>query len=333
MPENFEKNRGEEESIPERTSGLMKVVGVLPKIEKEILSDVGDKYFGKQEKYDIEREKTPEELKIIEGILNYLPDFVKKYGGMSVPLTPEHIHIADYHQLTDEEKKLLKKKHAETKGAYNHVKESVLIVVNEKEDNNLNFAQLVAHELMHFSSFQSADLENKNSHDLNAMNRITGLSIRTGKNDKEIYFDGFNEAMTEELAMRFGEEFFESIDELSKNIETRNNIRDRYSIGEEKAKRNIANVITKKVESGPKAGMWKSTILKYSYPREREMMTKIIDDIYNANKNDFESSEKVFDIFAKAYFTGNILPIARLVEKTFGKGSFRKLGEETKKEK
>jgi len=34
----------------------------------------------------------------------------------------------------------------------------------------------------------------------------------------------------------------------------------------------------------------------------------------------------VYKVFLKAHFTGRLLPIGRLIEKTFGEGSFRLLG-------
>ena len=36
----------------------------------------------------------------------------------------------------------------------------------------------------------------------------------------------------------------------------------------------------------------------------------------------------IFDEFARAHFTGNLLPLARIIEKTLGRGSFRKVAEE-----
>ena len=56
----------------------------------------------------------------------------------------------------------------------------------------------------------------------------------------------------------------------------------------------------------------------------------MIDDLYLKNKGSFESKEDVFDLIAKAVLTGRLLSVARLMEKTHGKGSFRKLGAETK---
>ena len=56
----------------------------------------------------------------------------------------------------------------------------------------------------------------------------------------------------------------------------------------------------------------------------------IIKEIYMGNRENFESEDDIFNLFAKAVMSGELLPVARLIEKTYGKGSFRKLGQETK---
>jgi len=40
----------------------------------------------------------------------------------------------------------------------------------------------------------------------------------------------------------------------------------------------------------------------------------------------FKSADDVYKIFLNAHFTGHLVTIGRLVEKTFGEGSFRELG-------
>ena len=53
----------------------------------------------------------------------------------------------------------------------------------------------------------------------------------------------------------------------------------------------------------------------------------MIDKILEKNPDKFQDKEEVFEVFAKGMITGNILPVGRLVERTFGKGTLRKIGE------
>ncbi|MEK7508328.1 MAG: hypothetical protein AAB568_00535 [Patescibacteria group bacterium] len=63
-----------------------------------------------------------------------------------------------------------------------------------------------------------------------------------------------------------------------------------------------------------------------SYAAERKFLKSLIKKIYEKNRGEFESKEEVFKLFADATISGRLLPLARAVEKTFGKGYFRDLG-------
>jgi hypothetical protein len=62
--------------------------------------------------------------------------------------------------------------------------------------------------------------------------------------------------------------------------------------------------------------------------REREVanMMRLIKTIGERNKGKHESFQEILNIFLKGEVTGNILPAARIIERTYGKGAFRKLG-------
>jgi len=63
--------------------------------------------------------------------------------------------------------------------------------------------------------------------------------------------------------------------------------------------------------------------VSYPYHEERQQFNSMVDELFEKNKDDFESREEVFRLFAEATVSGRLLPVARLIEKTFGKGSFR----------
>ncbi len=65
----------------------------------------------------------------------------------------------------------------------------------------------------------------------------------------------------------------------------------------------------------------------FSRKEEAELLNSIINDILI--KNPGASREEIEEFFIRAQISGNLLPIARLIEKTYGKGSFRQLGEKT----
>ena len=68
---------------------------------------------------------------------------------------------------------------------------------------------------------------------------------------------------------------------------------------------------------------------EFSRSRELRDLNDLVNNLYEQNKSEFENKEKVMNIFLEAQVTGHLLKIGRLVEKTYGKGSFRELGKLT----
>lgn len=71
----------------------------------------------------------------------------------------------------------------------------------------------------------------------------------------------------------------------------------------------------------------KGRIRQFSYSPQRIILENLIHHILKKNKSKFNSSTEVAKIFLKGLFEGRMLPLARLIEDIFGKGSFRRLGE------
>lgn len=128
--------------------------------------------------------------------------------------------------------------------------------------------------------------------DRKLVNRRYGLSVPIKKNIENLYFGEINEAVTEELARRFARKYFSQIPVLTREV---NNV-------------TIEN-----------------------YVSARNKLNGFMDSLYEDNKDKFSSREEVFNLFAVAVVKGDLLPLARLVEKTYGKGSFRRLGKIAKR--
>ncbi len=71
-------------------------------------------------------------------------------------------------------------------------------------------------------------------------------------------------------------------------------------------------------------------IEEFQYRYERKFLRNLIATLYKENESQFQSEEDIERLFIKGGFDGNIMPVARLIEGTFRKGSFRKLGEVTR---
>ena len=64
----------------------------------------------------------------------------------------------------------------------------------------------------------------------------------------------------------------------------------------------------------------------FAYRPHRMVLNYVCDEIKKEFPDQYTDSGAVFKEFLKANFTGQLMTIARLVEKTFGEGSFRLLG-------
>ncbi len=262
--------------------------------------------FLSQEAFDEEREKTPEEKEALGQILDKMPSFIKKYGGKYVsPTQIEHVHFVsedDLHKALDSQS---------TMGAYNPIAQTIYVA-----DQNISLnISAACHELFHLNSFQSLWFrEHEGETEKTFQQRRIGFEIY-GKDDGEtVYFSMINEAITEELNIRFQKKCFSEIPVIERERERKiKAIEGTPVLGKE-----MLRSIFERQEKG-------------SYLLEREKLNEVISAIFDANTRKYQSRENVFDEFAKAYFTGNLLIVSKLIEKTFGKGSFRKLGEETKR--
>jgi hypothetical protein len=146
--------------------------------------------------------------------------------------------------------------------------------------------------------------------------RRIGLNIFNEANTRRFLLD-FDEAVIEELTKRFDMRYFDQTVSLSEEYADRERIRSRVAHPEE-----IAAVLTSQLENGG----WQSEITGYAYKKQRDRLNVLVKEIHERNPGRFSSTEEVFKVFAKAVLSGRLLELARLIDQTFGKGGFRKLG-------
>jgi|SRR3989344_1348847 len=319
----FEDNNKEEEN--KRKSGISKVVGVDSIQEQEIQQQLQNVFENQSEVKisgellkDYEQEKTDEEKEIIDYILEKIPEFIRDYGGTFLNVTADHIHILDKEKIGEEEKKKLSI--TRENGGYNWQNQTIYLL-EARRDSKLLKTQMLVHEILHFVSFQSIEITEKGKRKIN----IRRLGIEIGsKRKREIYFEDINEAITEELVKRFDEKYFEGLSILHEELKHREGFRKNKTENTD----DISNLEIVK-EIGP--GNFEAIGYRYAYEKERQYLNEIIENIYKNNPEEFNTKEEVFKIFGEAAMSGKLLKIARLIEKTYGKGSFRILGEETQR--
>lgn len=158
--------------------------------------------------------------------------------------------------------------------------------------------------------------------------RRRGLAVFSEK-EQEVYFDDFDEAVITELSKRFYRQYFPQIRLLQAELEEMRSFMEGLR-AEDRSKAEDA-VWLKKRETAVK-GKWLTWLIPFSYQKQRAKLNSLIDNLFQKNAGQFQSREQVFNLFAQAALTGRILPLVRLIKKTYGPGSFKKM-EQLKTEK
>lgn len=317
------------------------IVGPAPEKMKEDLSgdlrrelETQEEWTEKFGKY--ERKKTKEEEEMVRFVDREVSKTALSYGANSTRRVPEksfHFIPEKYWTTVFGEK--------EGAGASSFL---TYILVSDKSVDKTKLLEYLFHEVVHQKDYVKIETiktrEEKQGEDIV---KYFDWKLRRGgyqfyhkgmsKQEKNPAFCWLNEALTQELSGRFTEQMiknppprykedFETLKKARKVFGRKGFEEKEISIGKEHKKF---------------FGLQKSWAIIYrqAYYGERQKLWQMIDEIYKKNPEKFEdkdektAKEEIFSLFAKGMFTGKILESARLIEKTFGKGSFKKLGEWT----
>ncbi len=311
-------------------SSIERVVGASPELEEKTLRQqaeiFNDQIF--ESLKDKERVKTPEEVAMIS-LANEMTNTLRKHFGLNdFDVPAQNIHII-------EKDKWIRKEIFD--GVYNSQLQG--IALKDKQESRMEFLATVTHELLHFKSYNALQLAKSKKSEI--MPYRLGLEVFS-RDGKERYFTELNEAMTEELTKRI---FITAFDDLQKNqllkeeiakskkiMEKYPDVRaksGRYLFGPDTfyAKSQLPKEVSELLKYFLGKRLPKITVEKFSYPRQRRTLNSIFEKILKKYPDRFANTESVFEFFSKAYVTGNILPIGRLIEDVFGKGSLRKIAE------
>lgn len=341
--------------LMEGKSPFERIVGGTEEEKVQTLSALQDVYQSKNQRLaEHELEKSPEELECIKKTERIVDGIVEYYGGVPKEVPLDHVYVlgpGSLHEITD----------GKISGGIHYTMSSKIGI--ERGQSKLLFASSVAHEMFHLKSPKSVRL--KTSDDDVHLYR-SGLVMVDTKDAEERsgeekeYFGELEEAVVAECTKRFLVEISKD-DAFRDEVEAVQKIRDwlfSYArvngapaeqltrIDEElKSVANPQEMVARVLAYSDKeevrqvfaAGMFnrlnsEGRVEMLERYRERKKMYDLLDMLVERSMGRFTEREEVFELFARANFTGNYLPLARVVESILGKGSFRKLAEEFKEE-
>lgn len=323
--------------IPKKESGISRII-TAPENEAVIL-ECFKRLFKESVAGPFEEFlKPPELVQSFKEINGFMKIFIKKYGGRALDLKPEHLHLVNISKLEPHQMEFLNKHR--TYGRYSAQRQVIFIFLEDLNIPKLKLAEAVAHEMLHFQAFYSFDLdgdgdqqpdstiapgdielrstpEDGSSQTLVLRRRRAGLAISSAAKRKD-YFRKTDEAVISELTKRFARRYFFQIKYLAEELREKERlIKQSRSAEESPLQKGEVSYIDADQNT-----------YEFAYPQERERLRDIIEDLYKKNKSTFTTKEVIFEMFARASITGRFLSLARLFEKTYGPGTFKKWAEE-----
>jgi len=295
----------------EKFSSFERVVGQVSEDEKnEILRDsceqFSNQYF--QELVDKERKKTSTEVAIINLANQYTNEIRNKYGLSDFDIPAKNIHVIKKDKWPRENEDAL----------YNSMMQAVAL---EENSANIVFMKKVVHEMLHFKSYNAMQVLNGDESEVSEYRSGLTVSTRSGE---EMYFRNLNEAVIEEMTMHILRKVINDklfVDEIRKTSEIMGaNSEARMNNGEYLFDDNT-------FYAEMKDGVNEIRAESFTKKKERKIFNILIEKLLDRNDEIFKSKQEVFEMFAKAMMTGNILPVGKLIDRTFGRGVFRRIGE------
>jgi hypothetical protein len=308
------------ENKPKKSS-ISRIVGKIPEEKKQELLKKYEDLFADQQKEITERKKTPEEVEILALVNKATNEILQKYGLPVFDIPPENSHVI---------KKIFRSDMP--KGHFTPNFQSTSL---DSGSSRTRFLMHSFHEVLHFKSYGASQALKDNIKKLDTY-RI-GLMI-VERDGKKTLFEILNEAVTEAMVKKYATQLLSHpLFEREQN-DTREE-KEKYNDGvfdEEayriyvKSKRVIRNFIRNLFK---KPEQIEYTYEKFVYPDPRKALNMLINKLFIKNPGKFKDENEIMEMFEKAMLTGNILPIGRLIDKTFPKksteetGTFRKIGE------
>lgn len=284
-----------------RESSIQGYVGEeSSELNKQIAKNELDKQFETQEKMNsIEaREKTPVEIEIINFVNDATNKLLADYGIEPFDVPLKNVHIIKEQDWKDKN----------LAGVHNALYQNIEVRAYPEK---IVMASNLFHEMLHFKSYNSVELKNEKIESFR-----NGLKTRT-RPEGEPIFVFLNEAVVSELQKRF-------LTTLDNNLLFKDEI--------ECTKATVAKNKSLQVKEGLfyakeiQEGIY-TTDHTEGYKEERGILMMLMEKIRERNPGNFEDTEEVFTMFVKGLFSPSLLHIGKLIDSSFGTGTFREIAD------
>jgi hypothetical protein len=203
-----------------------------------------------------------------------------------------------------------------------------LILINMEctQGNLLSFGSTVFHETLHAKAYLSMEAQEKRvggATSLLSSEHRSGVMARVRRRRSEHdYHPGYLVALHEAIVAETEKRFMKRLLEVPFFEKEKEEI----SLNSASAQRRELLASNKVVEDDVVWLNAQGTVEYAPYGPQRRVLNYVCAEIQKQFSERYLSTDAVFKLFLQANFNGNLLQIGRLVERTFGPGSFRLLG-------
>lgn len=285
-----------------------------------LLTDHIDSLPRKSQK-DIERfeyPKTEVEFSLIN-FVNAETNRLRKESGMDpYDIPPENYHIFPaelYKKVT---------RGANSRASAMPTSQAAVFNAEAFKASPIIFGSAALHETLHLKGRIILEVE-EDSQKIRGTPYRVGLSVNSSQKknqEKEhhFHFEGLHEAVVSEQEKR----------SLRNMLDLPVLRKEKERLGSKEAIKLIGH-ISEKINSPQEDIIWvgekEDEYVTIPYETQRKVLQYVCEEIQKQFSDRYHFTDDVFKEFLKAQFTGRLLPIARLVEDTFGEGGFRRLGD------
>lgn len=258
---------------------------------------------------------TREQREACEAVLAGLGEFVRRYGGNPVPLGADQVRAVELNERSPRGSE-------QWSSWFSSNTQRLYLKVGTAGGASLFDAKLpgmVAHEALHANSFRSSTIRTTAGETVGqpvirgSSARRSGLAVGTG--GRAIVGGWLNEALTEDLTIRYLKKI-----QLPVSKQQEEAVDTLLAEHPDLDREEIVGILESDGDRAP-------IVALRAYKAERDKFHALIDDLAARHPGEFHDREAVFEMFANAYFTGNLLPLGRVLESAYGKNALRRLME------
>jgi len=292
--------------------------GVKNEIRQALFSHSDSLSPEEREQFEkFEYPKSEKELALI-GFANEETSRLMKEAGIE----PYDVPIENFHIIPPE---LYKKVAGDSGNAITfNSKQRIIFDAQYFRDNPVYFGAVALHETLHLKAHFSMEVQEEDDkvHKTPYREGVTVGALQShGYHGKyHQHFVGLHEGIVAETERRL----------LKKLLDRPELAQEKKWLASDEAKEMRKKIAEKKeileddiIWVGKKGENDWETV---SYPQQRNVLNYVCAEIQKQFPDQYQSADDVYKTFLNAHFTGRLLPLARLVEETFGEGNFRLLG-------